>query len=223
MKKRFLRWGILLLIGFGIGSAIGYIQSQNELGGGVIDVSPDTSKNATVLKASKRTKQDTASGSVDIGGDFELVDHHGKVVTQDNYADSYKLIFFGFTFCPAVCPTELQKVHVIMDELGDVSEKITPLFITVDPARDTVDVMNDYVGQFHPKLVGLTGSLEQIEIVKKAFRVYSSKVENEMMDGYMVDHSAFLYLMSPENGMIALYPSKDTAIQIAEDIKGRNL
>jgi len=218
MKKRIGRWIILIFIGFGIGSAIGYFQSQTELNSGVIEISPDDAGgSATILKK----PISTASGdqSSDVGGDFSLIDHNGNDVTQANYASSYKLIFFGFTFCPAVCPTELQKVAAIMNQLGDNGEKITPIFITVDPERDDVATMKQYVEQFHPRLIGLTGSMAQIDSVKDAYRVYASKVENEMMEGYMIDHSAFLYLMTPDNKMIALYPSRDTAQDIAVDIQ----
>ncbi len=220
MKARLVRWIFLLLIGLGIGSAIGYYQAQDEMEGGSIPLSPDAQGNATILK--KSSKSTTKSSSA-VGGDFALIDHTGKDVTQADYADSYKMIFFGFTYCPAVCPTELQKVNLILDELGEMGEKITPIFITVDPERDNVEVMKEYVEQFHPRLIGLTGSQEQIDAVKAAYRVYANKVENDMMDEYMMDHSAFLYFMSPENTLVAMYPSKDTAVQIAEDIKAKDL
>ncbi|MBI1301379.1 MAG: redoxin domain-containing protein [Alphaproteobacteria bacterium] len=176
---------------------------------------------ATVLKA--QNKSTIQRGSIDIGGEFTLVNQDGEEVTHDDFSDSYKLIFFGFTYCPAVCPTELQKMKLVLDELGPLAEKFTPIFISVDPERDTVPVVKEYVAQFHPKLVGLTGSVEQIEEVKKAYRVYASKVENDMMDEYMVDHSSFMYFMDKGNKMLALYPSTDTALEIAEDIKARKL
>lgn len=99
--------------------------------------------------------------------------------------------------------------------------KIQPIFITVDPERDTAEALKVYVAEFHPKLVGLTGTAEQIEAVKKAYRVYASKVQMEGMEGYMMDHSAFTYLMGPDGANLAIYPAKDTAEQIAEDLKGR--
>ncbi len=206
MKKHLFRWMILLTIGFGIGSAIGYFQGKNEQNNDTIALSPDNNK----------TSPTKVKGKV-----FALIDHNGVQVTQDNYKDSYKLIFFGFTFCPAVCPTELQKINLIMDELGNKAENITPIFVSIDPERDTPDIMKEYVAQFHPKLVGLTGSTAQIEAVKKEYNAYSKKIENDMMDEYMMDHSAFLYLMSPDNNLLALYPAKDTAIEITQDIKGR--
>ena len=223
MKNRIGRWIVLLIIGLSIGSAIGYFQAQEELDGGVIPLSPDDQGlNATILKKpeSKATKG-AVVGTSDIGGHFSLTDHNGNAVTEADFSNAYKLVFFGFTYCPAVCPTELQKVAAVMEQLGEQSGQITPLFITVDPERDTAEVMKQYVEQFHPSLVGLTGSMEQTEAVKDAYKVFAAKVENEMMDEYMMDHSAFLYFMDKENRMIALYPSKDTAQDIAKDIQSR--
>ena len=221
MKVRLFRWVFLLLIGFGIGALIIHFQKQAELEKGVVELSPDDQASATILKSpvSKPSR-----GSVDVGGSFELVDHNGKTVTQDDFKDTYKLIFFGFTFCPAVCPTELQKVAVILDELGEeTAAKITPILVSVDPERDTPEVMKDYVAQYHPRLIGLTGSQEQIDSAKDAFKVYAAKVENDLMEGYMMDHSAFLYLTDKDNKMIKLYPSKDSAQDIAEDIKALDI
>ena len=227
MKKRIFRWTILLALGFGIGSVIGAFKAQNELGSGVIPLSPDDQAQpmaATILKKPTSTANTTTSDTPNVGGAFTLIDHNGQEVTDETYADTHKLIFFGFTYCPAVCPTELQKVTRIMEELGeDYAETITPIFITVDPERDDVETMKNYVAQFHPRLVGLTGSNEQIDAVKDAFKVYSSKVENDMMDEYMVDHSSFLYLMDWDNNMTAIYPSKDSVTDIVNDIKKKHL
>ncbi len=204
LKKRLIRWVVLLAIGFGIGSIIGLVQSKDELKSEVIELSPDD-------------KQKTTENNTQYK--FNLIDHEGKEVTQDTYAGNYKLIFFGFTFCPAICPTELQKMNVILDELGDLANEITPIFITIDPERDNVAVMKEYVAQFNPKLIGLTGSQEQIDAVKKSFHAFARKVENEMMEYYMMDHSSFMYFMDKDNNLIAMYPAKDTAMKIASDIK----
>lgn len=226
-KYRIVRLVCFLLIGAGIGATIGYFQAQEEMEGDIIKLSPDSSV-AAVIKRPTRVKTDeTSNGQAlksDIGGPFELIDHTGKAVSDADYSNTYKLVFFGFTYCPAICPTELQKITQILNTLeAETAAKITPLFITIDPERDTVEELQQYVEQFHPRLIGLTGSLEQIDAVKKAYRVYASKVENDMMDEYMVDHSSFLYLMTKDNKMIALYPSKDSAAQIVSDIQKRSL
>lgn len=223
MKNTFVRWSVLLVIGVSIGLAINYARTQKELDGGVIELSPDDQGNVTILKQPASTPQEGVAGAEDIGGAFSLVDQNGKPVTEKDYADTYKLVFFGFTNCPAVCPTELQKITLIMNELGEDTNKFTPIFITVDPERDTPDTIKTYLSNFHPKMIGLTGSAEQIEAVKNSFRVFAKKIEAEFMDGYMVDHSAFTYLMDKDNKLVAIYPSSDTAQSIADDLKKRGL
>lgn len=216
---RLLRMTAFLLIGLALGFALKYGMEQQELDSGVSAPVAEEGA-ATILK---QPKSKNIAGLTDIGGAFTLVDHTGKNVTEKDYANQYKLVFFGFTFCPAVCPTELQKMAVILDEIGPLSKNIAPLFITVDPERDTPDVMKQYVAQFHPQLIGLTGSQEQIDTVTKAFKAYASKVENEMMEGYMMDHSSFIYLTDHNNMVIDMYPAKDTAHDIAQKLKEKGL
>lgn len=158
-----------------------------------------------------------------LGGPFSLIDQDGKPVTQENFAKDYKLIYFGFTYCPAICPTELQKVARAMNELEqeapEAAAHLQPIFISVDPERDTPEVMKGYVQQFHPRLIGLTGSPEQVEAAKKAYRVFAKKVQDETMNDYTVDHSSFIYLMSPDDQLLAMYRVNDNAEDLAGDIK----
>tara|TARA_R110002095_G_scaffold190414_3_gene168089 strand:+ start:73 stop:744 length:672 start_codon:yes stop_codon:yes gene_type:complete len=223
MKNRYVRWALFLLIGVGIGAAIGILDSQNEMSRGVINASPDDQA-AAVIKKPSRKKSDNPALNVDLGGDFTLINQDGETVTQADFADSYKLVFFGFSYCPSICPTELQKITLVLGDLGDeIANKITPIFISVDPERDTPEQLKQYVVQFNPRLVGLTGTPEQIEAVTKSFRIYATKVENDMMDEYMMDHSSFSYLTDHNNKVITLYPSTDTAEEIADDIRARDL
>ncbi len=209
LMKHMMRWVVYLCIGLAIGFWINQMISEPET---------EQSAKSSVIK----TALQAPAGS--IGGDFELIDGMGQAVNNAAYSDKYKLVFFGFTYCPMVCPTELQKIAVVMDELGDEkAKKLQPLFISVDPERDTPDVVGAYVTQFHPSFVGLTGSQEQIDQVKDTFRVYSKKVENDFMDEYMVDHSAFLYFTDRNNNVIAVYPAKETAQDIAQDMIKRGL
>ena len=113
-----------------------------------------------------------AAQAASIGGPFELIDHTGQTVTEENFDDRYLLVYFGYAYCPDVCPTELLIMGQAVDELGDLSDEVQPLFITVDPARDTVAALAEYVPAFHPRLVGLTGSEAQIHDAAKAYRVY---------------------------------------------------
>ncbi len=139
----------------------------------------------------------TSSGKALIGGAFELVDHTGKTVTDKTYRGRFMLVYFGFTYCPDVCPTELQNIAMALDGIGVRRRKhIVPLFVTIDPERDKRELMATYVDNFHPDLVGLTGSLAQIKKMASAYRVYYKKVkEKDQPDGYTMDHSALVFLM----------------------------
>ncbi len=138
-------------------------------------------------------------GKAMIKSEFELVDHNGRTVTAADYHGKWQLVFFGFTYCPDVCPTTLTIVSSAMEELGDASEKVVPLFITVDPDRDTPAVLSEYVQAFHPSLVGLTGSAEQVKSAANSFRVYYAKApQDDAPGGYLMGHSGIIYLMSPD-------------------------
>lgn len=140
-----------------------------------------------------------------IGGPFQLTDHAGQPVTNETYRGRVMLVFFGFTHCPDVCPTELQVVAEVLEQLGPRAERVAPLFISVDPERDTPQVLAGYVGLFDPRLIGLTGSDAQIAAVARAYRVYYAKVRPPDSATYLMDHSTFLYLIGPEGGFRALF------------------
>ncbi|KAB2911702.1 MAG: SCO family protein [Hyphomicrobiaceae bacterium] len=139
------------------------------------------------------------SGQALVGGPFTLTDHTGKRVTDQDFRGRYLLVYFGFTFCPDVCPAGLQVITAALDKLGAKAERITPVFVTVDPERDTPEQMASYVKSFHPRLVGLSGSQAEIDAVAKAYRVYFKKVTDPKSSaGYTMDHSAIMYLMGPD-------------------------
>ena len=137
--------------------------------------------------------------AADIGGPFALVDHHGNRVTQESYSGKYLLIFFGYTYCPDVCPTELLVFGQTLDALGDKAKQIQALFITVDPERDTPATLAEYMANFHPDLVGLTGSMAEVKDAAKAYRVFFRKslAAEEGDANYLVDHTSIVYFMSP--------------------------
>lgn len=148
-----------------------------------------------------------SSGAASIGGPFELVNQDGKTVTQDDFDGKYMLAYFGYTFCPDVCPTELQVMGTALDMMPqDIADEITPVFFTVDPERDTVEAIAEYVPYFHDRMVGLTGTVEQTTAAAKAFRVYYAKAipegEPEDTDTYLMDHSSFVYLMDREGKFV---------------------
>ncbi len=160
----------------------------------------------------------TAVTSDAFGGPFTLTDHTGKTVTEKDYAGTYRLIYFGFTYCPAICPTELAKITSAMNMLEDKGAGIQPLFITVDPERDTVEAMKNYVSLFHPSLTGLTGTAEQIKGVAKAYKIYYAKVQDESMSDYTMDHSSFIYFIGPDDRLLRIFRMEDSAEEMADVI-----
>jgi len=157
-----------------------------------------------------------------IGGPFELVDHTGRPVSAANFAGKFMLIYFGFTHCPDVCPTELQVMANAMDVLGADNARVVPVFITVDPERDTPAQLKDYVAAFHPAMVGLTGTPDQVAAVAKAYKVYFSKQPNAgAPDDYQVDHTSFVYLMGPDGGLRSMFRSGASAETMAGEIRAQ--
>jgi protein SCO1 len=160
-----------------------------------------------------------SSGTALIGGPFSLVGTDGKPVTDRDFRGRYMLIFFGFTHCPDICPAELQVTAQALDQLGDKTKKVVPIFITLDPERDTPEAMANYVKSFGPNFVGLTGSPEAIAAAAKAYRVSYAKVENKNSPGdYSVDHSALVYLMDPEGRYVTHFSYGLSADQMAEKL-----
>lgn len=145
-------------------------------------------------KAKKPLAGRVSESPVPIGGDFVLTDQDGNSFSSKKLKGHLSIIYFGFTYCPDICPTSLQKLTKVLEVLGKYNIEITPVFITIDPERDTVKVLKEYLGHFHPKFIGLTGTLEQIKDVAAKFKVYYAKTGGNH-DTYMLDHSSFVYLM----------------------------
>jgi protein SCO1/2 len=138
-----------------------------------------------------------------VGGPFSLIDGDGHPVTDQTYRGKFMLVYFGYTYCPDVCPTTLSAVADAMDKLGAKADKIQPLFITVDPKRDKPDVVKQYAAAFGTRIIGLTGSPEQIAAAAKAYRVYYAEHRTGTgPDDYSMDHSSVLYLMGPDGHFI---------------------
>lgn len=152
-----------------------------------------------------------------IGGPFTLQNQDGKTVTEKDYANKYLLIYFGFASCPAICPTELQKMTEAYQALPKPwQDRIQPVFITIDPERDTPAILKNYVELFMPQMVGLTGTTDQIDTVKKAYKVYGAKVPEG--DSYTMDHSSFIYFMGLGGKPLAMFKTSDTAEKMAKTI-----
>lgn len=154
-----------------------------------------------------------------IGGPFKLTSHSGKRVTEQAYSGKYALVYFGYSFCPDVCPTGLQNIATGLGKLGDGAKKVVPIFVSVDPDRDTPDQLAQYVDLFHPEMVGLTGTAEEIKAVAKKFRVYYALHKEKDPDNYPVDHSSFTYLMDPNWKLVAVFRHDATPDNIADALK----
>jgi protein SCO1/2 len=140
-----------------------------------------------------------------IGGPFTLVDNNGQTVTDRTYRGKWLLVFFGYTHCPDVCPTTLNSIAAALRQLGPAAASVQPLFITVDPQRDTPRVLANYVRAFDPRIIGLTGTTEQIAAVAREYRVYFSADETPEQRDYQLDHSAFVYVMNPQGKFVQLF------------------
>ena len=154
-----------------------------------------------------------------VKGTFSLVDHSGHAVSEADFRGRFLLVYFGYTSCPDVCPTELSKVAAALDSLGATAAEVQPLFITVDPERDTIDLLAGYVGHFHPRLRGLTGSPEEIARAEAAFGVHSSRSTEAAGDekdaDYLMNHSVVTFLIGPEGRHLETFISGTTAQSIA--------
>ena len=145
------------------------------------------------------------SAAVKIGGPFALTNHLGENVSNTTYRGRYLFVYFGYSYCPDVCPTELANMAATIDTLGPQADKVQPLFITIDPERDTTKFLAEYVAQFHPRFIGLTGSLEEIAAVAKGYRVFYRKAKDEDANEYLMDHSNFIYFMDDDGRFLTMF------------------
>jgi cytochrome oxidase Cu insertion factor (SCO1/SenC/PrrC family) len=160
------------------------------------------------------------AGSLGIGGPFTLVDQNGVTQRPEAFRGKLMLIYFGYTYCPDVCPTELQTMTQALEQLGDKADAVQPIFITVDPEHDTPEQMKAYAGNFHPRLLALTGSAAQVAEAAKSYRVFYEKVKQP--DGsYDMDHSSIVYLMDRDGKYLAHFGGNTDATQLAAAIAKR--
>ena len=155
-----------------------------------------------------------------VGGPFQLVGGDGKVVTDRDFRGHWMLVYFGYTFCPDVCPTTLTQVGAAMDKLGADADKVRPVFITIDPKRDTPTLVRDYVAAFSPRLTGLSGTPAQIESVEAAYRVFASEHRTGVgANDYTMDHSSIIYLMDPRGRFVAALSAEADATELATRLR----
>uniref|UniRef100_UPI00398E79F0 protein SCO1 homolog, mitochondrial n=1 Tax=Pristiophorus japonicus TaxID=55135 RepID=UPI00398E79F0 len=172
-------------------------------------------------KEEKIEKERTRSiGKPALGGPFSLIDHTRQPKSDKDYLGQWVLIYFGFTHCPDICPEELEKMINVVDEIDKIPSlpNLTPLLITIDPDRDNVEAMARYVQEFSPKLIGLTGSREQIDQVSKAYRVYYSQGPKDDDNDYIVDHTIIMYLIGPNGEFLEYYGQNKKSAEISGSI-----
>lgn len=160
-----------------------------------------------------------AGGAGSIGGPFELVDHTGQTVRDTDVVDRPTLIYFGYTFCPDVCPLDTARNAQAADILIDRGVDVKLAFISIDPQRDTPEVLADFVSYMHPNMVGLTGSDEQVRAASQAYRTYYAAQESDDPDYYLVDHTTFSYLVLPEHGFVEVFRRDMTSEALAEQMR----
>jgi protein SCO1/2 len=201
MKRRIIRFIILSVIGVSIGILMAFVFEPS---------------GEEISKKQIQAKKTTLSApAVQIGGNFELIAHNGMTVTQSSWPRSYKLIFFGFTHCFDICPSALQKMTDLIDVLGKDSINLQPLFITIDPDRDSPDMMADFLQAFDPKILGLTGDKKQIEAVKDIYHLYARAQKGTDQ----IDHAASMYFMAPDGRYITMFSGSTTVENMADQIR----
>ena len=151
--------------------------------------------------------------------EYVLTDHTGRRVTQKSFGDKYTLVFFGYTFCPDVCPTALQDITQAMEQLGDKAKNIVPLFISFDPERDTLPILKDYVSNFHPSILGLSGTPAEINDAAKNFQAFFRKEppdDGDDPEDYLISHTSSFYVVDPtDNIIVKQFKYGTTADQMA--------
>ena len=160
------------------------------------------------------------SGTALVGGPFSMVDQDGRRVTEKDFLGKYMLVFFGYTYCPDVCPTELQVMTAALDQMGPEAARIQPVFVSIDPARDTSPVLKTYVANFGGHLIGLTGTPEEVANIARAYRVYYAKAGNgNSSTDYLMDHSSIIYLMGPDGRFVKHMAYTTDAAKLAAELK----
>ena len=153
-----------------------------------------------------------------IGGHFSLTAADGAEVTDRSFAGKWLLIYFGYTFCPDACPTALNTIAEALDELGPLAERFQPIFITIDPQRDTPSIVAEYVKAFHPRLIGLTGSVAQIAVVAEEFHAFY-QVRQLGNDEYAIDHSSYVYVIDPGGRLVELVTGNLPGHPVAAELR----
>jgi len=201
MKPNLIRSAMMVLAGVAIALALGLL-------GRALWLSPETGGG----------REASVTGTALVGGPFALTDQNGRPVSDADFRGKLMLVYFGYTFCPDVCPTELLDMSQAVDALGKDGDEVQPIFITVDPVRDTPEALKEFLVNFHPRMLGLTGSVEQVQAAAKAYRVYFAKATGAERD-YLVDHTSIVYLMDRQGRYLTHFGANVRGDQMAAAIK----
>jgi len=161
-----------------------------------------------------------STGTPKLGGPFTLYNQEGRVFTDKDLRGKYALIYFGFSFCPDICPEEMEKQAMVVERADKkLGEVVTPVFITCDPMRDTIAQVRDYIKDFHPRLIGLTGTTDQVKMITRSFRVYFNEGLRHDGEDYLVDHSIIHYLLDPQGKFLDFYGKNLTTEEMVKKLE----
>jgi protein SCO1 len=173
------------------------------------------------LEMAREAEMNRGVGKPKIGGPFTLVDHNGNLFTEKDLRGKFSILYFGFSMCPDICPEELEVLSEALDKINKSEKRLQPVFVTCDPNRDTPEVLKNYLSEFHPDIIGLTGPYDEIKDACKAYRVYfSTPPDLKPGQEYLVDHSIFFYLMDPDGKFVDALGRQYTADELAVRING---
>ncbi len=164
--------------------------------------------------------EQAGGGVASIGGDFQLMDQAGKTRTNKDFHGKFMMVYFGYRYCPDICPTALTTMTEVLNELGPKAKHIQPLFITIDPERDTAPELGEYIQNFHPSFLALTGNAEQTESARKAYKVFAQKAEQvEGTDNYVMDHSSIIYVMDRQGRLVSHFNHSTPSERIVKALR----
>src|SRR5712692_1494876 len=188
-------------------------------GGAAFIYSRDKPAEDTRRGDAARLMNDLMSGKAHVGGPFTLTDQYGKRTSLADFRGKFVLLYFGYTFCPDICPTDLAAMAQAIRTLDAEGDKLQPVFVTLDPERDTQDILRNYAAAFHPRFIALRGSEDEVRRVATAYKIYFEKVRPPGSSVYLIDHMAFVFLLDRDGKYVALFPPGTSAERMATMVR----
>ena len=174
-----------------------------------------------ILNVSSPTFEKDKSSGPNIGGPFSATNHNGFDVTERDFLGKFLIVYFGYTYCPDICPTALTEISSAIDMIGNKGESVLPIFVTIDPERDTPEYLKEYISFFHPRMIGLSGTINQVSEIAKAYKVFFSKGEQDPNDpgNYLMDHSTLTYLIGKDGKYLDHFSHGVSAEEIVKKVR----